>query len=436
MESVPVNEPAFERDVDGRPVPVATLVADYSRVRQASSRIVAPLSPEDCVVQSMADVSPAKWHLAHTSWFFEQFLLQPNLPGYRVFHERFAYLFNSYYEAVGPRHARPERGLLTRPVLAEVMRYRTHVDEHMARLLEQSSWRPDLQPLVQLGLHHEQQHQELMLTDIKHVLSRNPLEPCYRDDLAAPAGQDCEATRRQWLELDGGLREIGARGGGDFCFDNELPRHRGWVEPYQLASRLVTNGEYLEFIRAGGYEDPRHWLADGWASVQREGWRHPLYWSGGLDSEFTLSGRRDLRREAPVCHVSLYEADAFARWAGARLPTEAEWELATAGLPSSGNLADSDVLHPLRARGDTAPDQMFGDVWEWTSSAYAPYPGYRAAAGAIGEYNGKFMSNQMVLRGGSCATPAGHVRPTYRNYFYPWSRWQFMGLRIARDGNE
>ena len=435
MGSVPVNKPAFERNVDGRPVPVATLVAGYSSVRRASLLIVAPLSPEDCVVQSMADASPAKWHLAHTSWFFEQFLLQPHLPGYRVFHDRFAYLFNSYYEAVGPRHARAERGLLTRPALAEVMRYRAHVDEHMTRLLDPSHWRPDLQPLVQLGLCHEQQHQELMLTDIKHVLFRNPLEPCYRGDLAAPAAHDRAATQCQWLDLDGGLREIGACENGDFCFDNEMPRHRVWVEPFQLASRLVTNGEYLEFIRAGGYEDPRHWLSDGWELAQREGWQHPLYWSGSLDSEFTLGGRRDLQPETPVCHVSLYEADAFARWVGARLPTEAEWELTAVGLPLCGNLADSDVLHPLPARDDTAPAQMFGDVWEWTSSAYAPYPGYRAAAGAIGEYNGKFMCNQIVLRGGSCATPAGHVRPTYRNFFYPRSRWQFMGLRLARDGN-
>lgn len=386
-------------------------------------------------MQSMADVSPTKWHLAHTSWFFEQFLLRPHLPGYRVFHERFAYLFNSYYEAVGSRHARAERGLLTRPALDEVMRYRTHVDEHMVRLLEPSYSRPDLQPLIQLGIHHEQQHQELMLSDIKHVLSRNPLEPCYREDLVAPAGRDHTATCSRWLKLEGGLREIGASGGTGFCFDNEMPRHRVWVEPFQLASRPVTNGEYLEFIRARGYSDPRHWLSDGWATAQREGWQRPLYWSGSLDSEFTLGGRRDLHPDAPVCHVSLYEADAFARWAGARLPTEAEWELAAAGLPVAGNLADSDLLHPSPARGDTAPSQMFGDVWEWTSSAYAPYPGFHAEAGAIGEYNGKFMCNQLVLRGGSCATPACHVRPTYRNFFYPLSRWQFMGLRLARDGN-
>jgi ergothioneine biosynthesis protein EgtB len=433
MATVPAQEPALGADPDGRSSPAANPAARYSSIRGASLRIVAPLSPEDCAVQSMPDVSPAKWHLAHTSWFFEQFLLRAHLPAYPVFHERFEYLFNSYYEAVGPRHARPERGLLTRPSLAEVLRYRTHVDEYMSRLMDAPHWRAELWPLLELGLNHEQQHQELMLTDIKHVLSRNPLEPCYRGDLSASPARAHGAPSDRWLDIDGGLRAIGADSDSGFCFDNEAPRHRVWVEAYRFAARPVTNAEYREFIRDGGYGEPRHWLSDGWAVVQSGGAQHPLYWSDDLQSEFTLGGRRDIEPEAPVCHVSYYEADAFARWAGARLPTEAEWEIAAAGLPPTGNLLDGDVLHPLPAPDDARPAQMFGDVWEWTSSAYAPYPGFRPAAGAIGEYNGKFMCNQQVLRGGSCATPAGHVRATYRNFFYPQSRWQFTGLRLARD---
>jgi ergothioneine biosynthesis protein EgtB len=433
MATVGAEKQALDPGVESQPAAAAGPAVDYEGARGASLRIVAPLSPEDCAVQSMPDVSPAKWHLAHTSWFFEQFLLQPHLPGYRMFHEQFGYLFNSYYEAVGPRHARPERGLLTRPSLDDVLRYRAHVDEHMARLLEPSCWRVELQPLLELGVNHEQQHQELMLTDIKHVLSRNPLEPCYREDLAAPATAGPDTPPGPWIDVDGGLRAIGAGAEPGFCFDNETPRHRVWIESFRLANRPVTNAEYREFIRDGGYDDARHWLSDGWATVQKEAWRGPLYWSDDLQSEFTLAGRRALVPAAPVCHVSYYEADAFARWAGARLPTEAEWELAASGLPRTGNLADADVLHPSPAADDRRPGQMFGDVWEWTSSAYAPYPGFRPADGAIGEYNGKFMCNQQVLRGGSCATPAGHVRASYRNFFYPQSRWQFMGLRLARS---
>ncbi len=433
MATVSAENPALEFSVDSRPAAVASPAADYAGVRETSLRIVAPLSPEDCAVQSMPDVSPTKWHLAHTSWFFEQFLLQPHLRGYRPFHERFAYLFNSYYEAVGPRHARSERGLLTRPSLDEVMRYRSHVDEHMARLLDASCWRVELRSLLDLGLNHEQQHQELMLTDIKHVLSRNPLEPCYREDLAAPVTRMHDTAPDPWLDVDGGLRAIGADAGPGFCFDNETPRHRVWIEPFRLANRPVTNAAYREFIRDGGYDDARHWLSDGWATVQQQGWRHPLYWSDDLQSEFTLAGRRELAPAAPVCHVSYYEAEAFARWAEARLPTEAEWEIAATALPKTGNLADAGVLHPSPAADGPRPGQMFGDVWEWTASAYAPYPGFHPAAGAIGEYNGKFMCNQQVLRGGSCATPAGHIRATYRNFFYPQSRWQFMGLRLARN---
>ena len=394
--------------------------------------LVAPLSPEDCLVQSMPYASPAKWHLAHTTWFFEQFVLQPGAPGYRVFDARFAYLFNSYYEAVGPRHARPERGLLTRPALDEILRYRAYVDESMTELLAGLPASRALEELVRLGLHHEQQHQELLLTDIKHALSRNPLEPAYREP-RGPRGDDVEPPApARWLGQREGLVEIGAVPEAGFCFDNELPRHRVWLQPHALASRLVTNGEYLEFIRAGGYEDPRHWLSEGWDTVQREGWRHPLYWSPELDSEFTLEGRRELRLAEPVCHVSLFEADAYARWAGARLPTEAEWEAAAVAGPAP--CADGGVrLHPRPARKPTGLSQMTGDAWQWTSSAYGAYPGYRPAAGALGEYNGKFMCSQVVLRGGSCATPAGHVRPSYRNFFHPWARWQFTGLRLARD---
>jgi len=285
---------------------------------------------------------------------------------------------------------------------------------------------------VRLGLNHEQQHQELLLTDIKHLLYCNPLLPAYREDLE-PARPDHRDPRPpSWIAFEGGLCEIGALPGSDFCFDNELPRHRIWIEPFDLAGRPVTNGEYLEFIRQGGYAEPRHWLSDGWATVQSEDWRRPLYWSESLDSEFTLGGMRVLQPDAPVCHLSFYEADAFARWVGARLPTEAEWETAASGLPAEGNLADRDALHPRPARGDALPAQMFGDVWEWTASAYQPYPGFRPATGAIGEYNGKFMCSQQVLRGGSCVTPQGHVRASYRNFFYPQSRWQFAGLRLAR----
>jgi ergothioneine biosynthesis protein EgtB len=435
MATVRAEIPALDHGLDGRPAWAADPVAGYASVRRASLRIVAPLTPEDCAAQSMPDVSPAKWHLAHTSWFFEQFLLRDHLAGYKPFDERFAYLFNSYYEAVGPRHARPERGLLTRPSLAEVLQYRAHVDEHMARLLD--AWRgsADLWPLLELGLNHEQQHQELMLTDIKHVLSRNPLEPRYREDLSVPANRGHVASPDRWFAVEGGLREIGAEPGRGFSFDNETPRHRVWLEPCHIAARSVTNAGYREFIRDGGYGEPRHWLSDGWAVVQSEGLQRPLYWSEDLQSEFTLGGRRDIEPAAPVCHVSYYEADAYARWAGARLPTEVEWEIAAAGRAPTGNLADADVLHPMPAGDDACPAQMFGDVWEWTSSAYAPYPRFRPASGAIGEYNGKFMCNQQVLRGGSCATPAGHVRATYRNFFYPRSRWQFLGLRLARDGD-
>ncbi|HEY0943384.1 MAG TPA: ergothioneine biosynthesis protein EgtB [Steroidobacter sp.] len=408
------------------------LACRYTRIREVTLALCEPLEIEDYVVQSMPDASPAKWHLAHTSWFFEQFLLRPMLSGYRPFQAGFEYLFNSYYQSVGPMHQRPERGLLTRPTVQEVFAYRKHVDEHMLKLLD-SREEDDEQtaPLVKLGINHEQQHQELLLTDIKHLLSRNPLLPAYTSK-PLPAMEARAPGPLQFLTFEGGVGEIGATG-KHFCFDNETPRHRTLVEPYALGDRLVTNGEYLEFIRAGGYRRPEFWLSDGWSTVNQEGWTRPFYWAPGLDSEFTLRGLQPLDARAPVTHLSYYEADAFARWANARLPTEAEWELAARSLPVRGNLLKPDVLTPLPA-GDTAGlKQMFGDVWEWTASPYVAYPGYRPPAGALGEYNGKFMCNQLVLRGGSCATPADHVRATYRNFFYPQARWQFMGVRLARD---
>jgi ergothioneine biosynthesis protein EgtB len=358
----------------------------------------------------MADVSPTKWHLAHASWFFENFVLVPNVEDYELFHPEFGYLFNSYYEAVGPRQARPQRGMLTRPTLGEVLEYRQHVDDAMRVLLGRPIDRATAER-IELGLHHEQQHQELILTDIKHVLGSQPLEPAVATSAAtigtmAPSDAD-------WLPHEGGLREIG-HAGGEFAFDNESPRHEVRLEPFELRSRPVTNAEFADFVADGGYERAELWLSDGWARVGEECLRTPLYWSydDGAWTEYTLRGRRPIRGADPVCHVSYYEADAYARWAGARLPTEQEWEI------GAGDFA--------------AVRESAGMVWEWTSSAYAPYPGYAPMTGALGEYNGKFMCNQMVLRGGSCATPEGHMRWTYRNFFYPASRWQFAGLRLAR----
>ena len=414
----------------------------YRQVRAATLALCSRLAPEDYVVQSMPEASPAKWHLAHTSWFFEEFVLQQAIGAYRFYDERFRYLFNSYYNTVGPAHGRPQRGLLSRPTVLQVLAYRNHVDERLSALLRSEALPPQLTQVVTLGLHHEQQHQELLLTDIKHLFSCNPLLPAYAEPAAAtePAvSTPRRAPHLAYIPVEGGLVEIGHAAAG-FCFDNELPRHRVYVAPCQLASRAVTNGEFLEFVRAGGYATPGHWLADGWATVQREGWSRPLYWSESLDQEFTLTGVRELNPHAPVCHVSYYEADAFARWAGARLPTEFEWETAAARAAGSGNFLDNGLWHPSAAthpaaapQAQTALVQMFGDVWEWTQSAYAPYPGYRPLAGSLGEYNGKFMVNQLVLRGGSCATPRSHIRTTYRNFFNPAARWQFSGLRLATN---
>ena len=414
--------------------------ARYRAVRGMTGEIAAPLSAEDQQIQSMPDVSPTKWHQAHVTWFFETFLLLPHLDGYAPFHPDFGYLFNSYYEGVGPRHARPARGLLSRPPLAQVFAYRAHVDDAMERLIRETAterWAA-LVPLFLLGLNHEQQHQELMLTDIKHVFSVNPQKPRYHEPSPAPQ-RNSEAPEIRWLGHAGGVVELG-HDGRDFGFDNEFPRHRTWIEDFEIASRPVTNREFLDFIEDGGYASARHWLSDGWTTVRERGWQAPIYWrqADGAWLEFTLSGERSLDPAAPVCHLSFYEADAFARWAGARLPGEAEWEVAAREATpeeNAANLLAAGHLHPVAATdaGADGPVQLLGDVWEWTQSSYGPYPGFRPAAGAVGEYNGKFMVNQVTLRGGSCVTPPGHARVTYRNFFYPDQRWQFTGLRLARD---
>ena len=418
---------------------LAPLYERFHQTRAISNAIAAPLSAEDQTVQSMPDASPTKWHLAHTTWFFESFLLAPYLPGYRRFDERYAYLFNSYYDSVGPRHPRPQRGLLTRPSVADVGRYRAHVDEAMDELFA-ASRAPHCAFLIALGINHEQQHQELMLTDILHAFSCNALQPAYDPALRAPtlSAHRPRPPRRDWHVYPAGMYEIGHCGDA-FAFDNEAPRHCVYLRSFRLAAKLVTNAEWLQFIGNGGYRRPELWLSDGWATAQAEGWQAPLYWAhdAGKSSAMTLCGSQPIDPAAPVCHVSYYEADAFARWTGKRLPTEAEWEIAARAIPHRGNTLGSGALRPLPCSaedaGSSGPQQMFGDAWEWTSSPYVPYPGYRAPAGAIGEYNGKFMCNQMVLRGGSCVTPNGHVRASYRNFFYPHQRWQFTGLRLAED---
>ena len=405
----------------------------YESVRAASLTIAAPLSDEDCAIQSMADASPVKWHLAHTSWFFETFVLEPHLSGYRAFNPAFRMLFNSYYNAVGDKHPRPQRGLISRPSRTDIVAYRKHVDAAMQSLLRQ----PDAiagaaTALITLGLNHEQQHQELILTDVLHMLSCNPLEPAYAPTELNPSGAAPPLT---WVDYDAALVEIGHEGSG-FAFDNETPRHRQYLHRYALASRPVTNGEYLGFIADGGYRRPELWLSEGWDWLNAHDVEAPAYWrrDGGGWTQFSLHGSRALDLAAPVCHASLFEADAYARWAGARLPTEAEWETSAAPYPVDGNFAEGGVLRPMPAADRGAPlMQLFGDVWEWTQSAYAPYPGFRTATGAIGEYNGKFMANQYVLRGGSFATPKSHMRATYRNFFPATARWQFTGFRLARD---
>ena len=407
----------------------------FVKARNATDALARNLLPEDQTIQSMPDVSPTKWHRAHVTWFFETFLLVPHLPSYRIFAPEFGYIFNSYYQAVGPRHPRPQRGLLSRPSVAEITSYRNYVTEAMLRLIDEAGEEAceTLMPLLELGINHEEQHQELILMDIKHVFSVNPLRPAYAEGHASP-GVEIKTIALDWQEFPGGIAEIGHRGRGSFAFDNETPRHKVWLEPYRLACRLVTCGEYLAFIEDGGYCRPELWLSDGWASVEAQGWQAPLYWERGGDGQwsvFTLTGLGPLALAEPVCHVSYYEADAYARWAGKRLPTESEWE--QAALAADGGTKHG-MLHPQPVLSRRAGlSQMFGEVWQWTSSSYSPYPGFRAPAGAIGEYNGKFMSGQMALRGSAVVTPPGHSRASYRNFFPPMARWAFSGIRLAED---
>ncbi|MDH3497010.1 MAG: ergothioneine biosynthesis protein EgtB [Gemmatimonadota bacterium] len=414
---------------------LAALASRYRAVRERSDWLAEPLVPEDQVPQSMPDCSPIKWHRAHTTWFFETFVLRPHFAGYRPLEEQYLYLFNSYYNAVGRQYARPQRGLVTRPTVAEVSAYRAYVDRHVAALLAgEADMTGELSPDVfELGLHHEEQHQELMVTDLKHLFSFNPLHPVYRSrpptrpSAHPPVGQG-------WVGFDAGVHEIG-HAGRTFAFDNETPRHRVFVEAFELATRPVTAGEYLAFVEDGGYRRVEWWLSDGWATVQAQGWDAPLYWMRQDDGwwHYTLAGAQPVDPAEPVTHLSYYEAEAYARWAEARLPTEAEWEVAAAAATPDGTFLDDGRLHPAPApAGQAGPLQLLGDVWEWTQSAYCSYPGYRPPAGALGEYNAKFMSGQMVLRGGSCATPRAHIRPTYRNFFPPSARWQFTGIRLAR----
>ncbi|MDH5777282.1 MAG: ergothioneine biosynthesis protein EgtB [Gammaproteobacteria bacterium] len=407
------------------------LVKDYLRVRSESESICAPLEIEDYGLQTIDDVSPPKWHLAHVSWFFETFILKPFSNNYKEFNPQFAHLFNSYYETVGTFHPRPERGLLARPTVAEVYQYRAHVDDAMQSLLadESHTQYKEITNRTILGLHHEQQHQELLFTDIKHIFAYSPLHPVYQNcdyphvDNIAPIG---------WLDIDEGVCETGHAGEG-FAYDNEFPRHKNYLNGSRVANRLVTNGEFIEFINAGAYQQPQWWLSEGWKTVQQQNWSAPLYWQkqGGVWWYTTLSGFKPVDHNAPVCHVSLYEADAYARWAGKRLPSEIEWEFLAAQREIKGNLRDQQYYQPIAGANNN--EQFYGDVWEWTQTSYSPYPGYVTPPGAIGEYNGKFMSSQFVLRGGSCVTPQEHIRATYRNFFYPGDRWQFSGIRLAED---
>jgi ergothioneine biosynthesis protein EgtB len=402
--------------------------------RAVTVNLAAPLSAEDCALQSMTDASPVKWHLAHTTWFFETFVLERFVRGYRHFDPRYRVLFNSYYNAVGDQHPRSERGLLSRPTLDDVHAYRRYVEDRLVPLIAQATGNPELASLLELGLQHEQQHQELIFTDLKHLLSRNPLQPAYVERWPLTA---VEPRPARWVGFPGGTVAVGHHGAG-FCFDNERPRHRVILAPFELASHPATHGDFLAFVDDGGYTRPELWLSLGLDAVQAQRWTAPMYWErrDGRWTTFTLHGRVELDPAAPMTHVSYFEADAYARWAGARLPTEFEWEAGAADVAIDGNFLDSGALHPLAPRTTPPhghPSQLFGDVWEWTGSAYAPYPGFVAAPGAIGEYNGKFMCNQYVLRGGSCVTPHSHIRATYRNFFPPGARWQFSGVRLARD---
>jgi ergothioneine biosynthesis protein EgtB len=424
-----------------QPAADAGMASRFAAVRATTEKLAAPLSAEDCMLQSMADASPAKWNLGHTSWFFETFILEAAIPAYRPFSPGYRVIFNSYYNTVGEQHDRPMRGMLSRPSLEEVSDYRAHVNHLMAGLLSENRLDQEQMSIVELGLQHEQQHQELLLTDIKHAFSLNPLHPAYREDAAAPPmATATQSPALTWVEFAGGEQVMGADG-KSFCYDNETPRHARLIAPFRLASRPVTCGEYKEFMADRGYQRAELWLADGWAEVQQRGWSAPLYWLPADDHRQmqTLGGLRDIPADEPLAHVSYYEADAYARWAGARLPEESEWEHAAGSVAVAGNFLEDERFHPGNGGGDSqAPDhgslsKLYGDVWEWTRSAYSPYPGYAPPSGAIGEYNGKFMCNQMVLKGGSCVSPASHLRASYRNFFYPHMRWQFSGLRLAQD---
>jgi ergothioneine biosynthesis protein EgtB len=439
----PLVEEAFARQ-GGIPATTRTppsrarhLVEQFRQVRDFSTHLCRSLEPEDYVVQSMPDVSPTKWHLAHTSWFFETFVLKVWMRRYRSEVPQYAYLFNSYYNAAGDMHRRDLRGLISRPTVTETYRFRESIDQSVIKLLEEAddALLAEIEPVLTLGLHHEQQHQELLITDIKHVFSQNPLYPVFQPNTAAL--ETGRVALEHFVEFDEATVLIGHQGAG-FSYDNEGPRHRALVPAFSLSNRLVTNGEYLAFMEAGGYSRTEFWLSLGWTTVNEQRWQAPLYWvqRDGAWWNFTLSGFRPVNESEPVTHVSYFEADAYANWDGARLPTEFEWEHASSGVPISGNFVDTQRFHPAPAAssdGEGAFLQMFGDVWEWTRSAYLPYPGYRAVPGALGEYNGKFMCNQMVLRGGSCATSQSHIRSTYRNFFQPEKRWQFTGIRLARD---
>lgn len=437
--------PPIAVDLTGARLDRSELRDYFKRVRRTTEALCAPLQTEDYVVQPIEDVSPPKWHLAHTTWFFETMFLERLKTGYRSYHPQYAFLFNSYYQSLGERWNRPQRGVLSRPTVAEVYKYRAAVDESMLAFIDEipeAEWEA-ISGLIVLAINHEQQHQELLVADMKYILGANPLHPAYGPKPAAPREVRSSSARLadlRYLPIPGGVYEIGYDQPG-FCYDNEQPRHKAFLQDFLLANRLVTNGQYLEFVRDGGYSDFRHWLSDGWDAVQQNGWTSPLFWKQIDDEwhEITLQGLSKLQPDQPVCHVSYYEAEAFASWAGKRLPTEQEWEIAANANADSieeGNFLDSGLLRPAALRSTAGADdinQLFGDVWEWTQSAYLPYPGYRHEEGPLGEYNGKFMINQMVLRGGSCATPKDHFRITYRNFFQPDKRWQFMGIRLA-DG--
>ncbi len=410
---------------------VSPLSRRFREVRAFTEQVAAPLLVEDQVVQTMPEVSPTKWHRAHTTWFFETLVLERFVQGYSRFRDEYHFLFNSYYQSLGDQFPRPQRGLLSRPSVAEVGEYRAYVDDQMDRFLDGPCGDPESLRLIEIGLNHEQQHQELMYMDMKHVLSMNPLSPRYAPLSSRPAAS---VRPLHWIEHPAGTFPIGHEGEG-FSFDNERPRHEVLLRSYLLAARPALSAEYLDFIEDGGYERPELWLSDGWDIVRREGWAAPLYWRKREDQweVFTLGGPKPLEAQEPVCHVSYYEADAFARWADARLPTEAEWEVAARQVPVEGNFAAGAVPHPRAPQGSRTAPELYGNVWRWTSSPYVAYPGYRPPSGPLGEYNGKFMANQIVLRGGSCASPDRHVRPTYRNFFYPRQRWQFAGIHLARD---